>query len=104
MKVRIVSNTSFQYLAKPCHRSPQAGEPLDHSSCFPSAAPCLPTAMSSTTRQQMFEGVGAPVEVERNGGHVDPTLDSCCQREVRSFGALVMLMSLWVHGLCSFLS
>ncbi len=44
--------------------------------------------MSSTPRQTMFEGVGAPVNVSKydsNDGNysIDPTLDSCCQREVR---------------------
>jgi hypothetical protein len=42
-------------------------------------------AMSSATKQ-MFEGVGAPVKVSNNdddGYSMDPTLDSCCQREVR---------------------
>ncbi len=33
----------------------------------------------------MFEGVGAPVNVaQKDDGYIiDPTLDSCCQREVR---------------------
>mmetsp|Transcript_14803 Transcript_14803/g.31358 ORF Transcript_14803/g.31358 Transcript_14803/m.31358 type:complete len:476 (+) Transcript_14803:84-1511(+) len=41
--------------------------------------------MSSTTRQ-MFEGVGAPVNVTPldSGGPIDPTLDSCCSREIES--------------------
>ncbi|KAL3792702.1 hypothetical protein ACHAW5_005807 [Stephanodiscus triporus] len=40
--------------------------------------------MSSTTSRQMFEGVGAPVNLERIDGNIDPTLDSCCRREVRA--------------------
>ena len=39
---------------------------------------------STTTQKQMFEGLGAPVNVaQTEGQHIDPTLDSCCQREVR---------------------
>ena len=30
----------------------------------------------------MFEGMGAPVHVEKSMAEIDPTLDSCCQREV----------------------
>lgn len=31
----------------------------------------------------MFEGVGAPINVNQTDGqYIDPTLDSCCQREV----------------------
>ena len=31
----------------------------------------------------MFEGVGAPINVDQTDGqYIDPTLDSCCQREV----------------------
>ncbi|KAL7538115.1 hypothetical protein ACHAXR_008297, partial [Thalassiosira sp. AJA248-18] len=41
-------------------------------------------AMSSSNHKQMFEGVGAPVNVDQTNGHIDPTLDSCCQREIES--------------------
>jgi len=40
----------------------------------------------TSAAKQMFEGVGAPVKVSNNdddGYIMDPTLDSCCQREVR---------------------
>ena len=37
----------------------------------------------ASTHKQMFEGVGAPVNVADTDGYIDPTLDSCCQREVR---------------------
>lgn len=41
------------------------------------------TMSSTTTQKQMFEGLGAPVNVaQTEGQHIDPTLDSCCQREV----------------------
>lgn len=37
--------------------------------------------MSSTN--QLFEGIGAPVNVaQTEDQYIDPTLDSCCQREV----------------------
>lgn len=37
--------------------------------------------MSSSN--QLFEGIGAPVNVSQTEGqYIDPTLDSCCQREV----------------------
>lgn len=34
---------------------------------------------------RLFEGIGAPVAVARDDDAppIDPTLDSCCQREVR---------------------
>ena len=38
---------------------------------------------SSTAGRQMFEGIGAPVHLDRIDAGMDPTLDSCCQREVR---------------------
>jgi len=39
----------------------------------------------SSTKKQMFEGVGAPVSVAQTDiGNIDPTLDSCCQREIES--------------------
>ena len=32
---------------------------------------------------RLFEGIGAPVDVPKeDGAPIDPTLDSCCQREV----------------------
>ena len=43
-------------------------------------------AMISTRTKQMFEGVGAPVNVAQTDGCSDPTLDSCCQREVSPGG------------------
>ena len=57
--------------------------------------------MSSTTKQ-MFEGVGAPVNVDEIDRSFDPTLDSCCQREVREmryflFGACVCVIRSVVH-------
>jgi len=37
--------------------------------------------MSSSN--QLFEGIGAPVNVaQTEDQYIDPTLDSCCQREV----------------------
>eukprot|EP00571_Detonula_confervacea_P009235 CAMPEP_0172321842 /NCGR_PEP_ID=MMETSP1058-20130122/44451_1 /TAXON_ID=83371 /ORGANISM="Detonula confervacea, Strain CCMP 353" /LENGTH=430 /DNA_ID=CAMNT_0013037449 /DNA_START=77 /DNA_END=1369 /DNA_ORIENTATION=- len=38
----------------------------------------------SSTKKQMFEGVGAPINVAQIDGNIDPTLDSCCQREIES--------------------
>ena len=34
---------------------------------------------------RLFEGIGAPVSIDQdvNAPSIDPTLDSCCQREVR---------------------
>ncbi len=40
------------------------------------------TTMTSVVGKQMFEGVGAPVHVDESTAAIDPTLDSCCQREV----------------------
>ena len=47
------------------------------------------TMSSSTTSagRQMFEGVGAPVNLNRIDARMDPTLDACCQREVRRFSS-----------------
>ena len=54
------------------------------------------TMSSTTTQKQMFEGLGAPVNVaQTEGQHIDPTLDSCCQREVR------MLMIFFQSCVCS---
>ena len=46
---------------------------------------------SSTTAagRQMFEGVGAPVNLNRIDARMDPTLDACCQREVRRFSSIL---------------
>eukprot|EP00986_Skeletonema_menzelii_P000727 scaffold205_cov179-Skeletonema_menzelii.AAC.9 len=38
----------------------------------------------TSTGKQMFEGVGAPVRVDKSTALIDPTLDSCCQREIES--------------------
>ena len=44
---------------------------------------CDQTRMASYQRN-MFEGIGAPVQLpDDKYGNIDPTLDSCCQREVR---------------------
>ncbi|KAL3811439.1 hypothetical protein ACHAXA_007594 [Cyclostephanos tholiformis] len=44
--------------------------------------------MTSTSgNKQMFEGVGAPIKIEKiedGNNTIDPTLDSCCQREIES--------------------
>ena len=49
------------------------------------------TMNSSTTAagRQMFEGVGAPVNLNRIDARMDPTLDACCQREVRRFSSIL---------------
>ena len=55
--------------------------------------------MSSTTSnssRQMFEGVGAPVNLERiddGYGSIDPTLDACCQREVSGLFLLLQFLA-----------
>ena len=53
--------------------------------------------MKSNSGGATWEGLGGPVgmqEVTTNG--IDPTLDSCCQREVRTTGTVhTKLKTLW---------
>eukprot|EP00985_Skeletonema_marinoi_P027377 scaffold22381_cov139-Skeletonema_marinoi.AAC.5 len=41
-------------------------------------------ATMTSTSKQMFEGVGAPIHVDKSTAGIDPTLDSCCQREIET--------------------
>lgn len=42
--------------------------------------------VSTIMSDRLFEGIGAPITVARDDDlpSIDPTLDSCCQREVRN--------------------
>jgi hypothetical protein len=50
---------------------------------------------------RLFEGIGAPISITRNDDKtpIDPTLDSCCQREVRSVPYFQFGLFYFIDGL-----